>query len=225
MKLLLIFSSLICLGSLSVLADISAGPLAISPESKDMIVHFETGGKAYYEKALSKPSWPGGASGVTIGIGYDVGYNTAGQIRSDWADLPANQLTALAGAAGVKGVAARPRAAALRWFSVPWSAAEKVFVRRTMPRFGSMTASAFPGILQTHPHIQGTMLSTVFNRGADLRGPRRREMAESAVAISKGEVGRLPALQRSMKRLWVGKGLDGLLRRYEAHARMIERAL
>lgn len=212
-SLLLLFAALI-----------PAGPLQISPEARDLIVEFETGGQTYYNARLQRPSWPGGASGVTIGVGYDVGYNSRAGVLSDWRTLPEGTRNALASAAGIKGVAAKSRAAALKWIIIPWADAEKLFVANTMPRFGTMTAQAFPGILNTHPHVQGVMLSTVFNRGASKSGARRREMAQSATAISQGEIRKLPALQRSMKRLWVGKGLPGLLRRYDAHARLIEKS-
>lgn len=221
-SLLILLAASLCL---SAPAQERAGPLTISSESKTLIVEFETGGQAYYTRSLSRPSWPGGASGVTIGIGYDVGYNTPAQIRNDWSALPSSQLNALVSCAGVKGTAARPRAAALRWFSVPWGPAEKVFVRNTMPRFGSMTAIAFPGITRTHPHVQGAMLSIVFNRGSSMSGSSRTEMRNIRGHIARDDVRPCPAEIRSMKRLWIGKGLDGLLRRREAEARLIERAL
>lgn len=204
--------------------DIPAGPLRISDEARSLIVEFETGGKAYYQKALAKPSWPGGASGVTVGIGYDVGYNTRSQILADWQALPEAQRNALASAAGIKGVAAKSRAAALKWIVVPWDKAESVFVSNTMPRFGNMTDTAFPGVWSKHGHVQGAMLSIVFNRGASMSGDSRREMRQIRVDIAADKVSKVPTQIRSMKRLWYGKGLDGLIRRREAEARLVERS-
>ena len=205
-------------------AAIPAGPLGVSREAVDLIVEYETGGRAYYEKRLKSPTWPGGASGVTVGLGYDVGYNTRARVLEDWKALPKGSREALASAAGVKGIAAKPRAAALRWIVVPWADAEAVFVNNTMPRFGKMTDGAFPGITRTHGHVQGAMLSIVFNRGASLSGSSRREMLAIRGHLQAGRVKRVPGEIRSMKRLWVGKGLDGLLRRREAEARLIERS-
>lgn len=203
---------------------IPAGPLRISPEGKSLIVEFETGGKGYYQKCLAKPSWPGGASGVTVGIGYDVGYNTAAQVKADWKALPESHRNALASAAGVKGVAAKSRASALKWIVVPWETAETVFVSNTMPRFGSMTSTAFQGITNKHGHVQGSLLSIVFNRGSSMAGDSRREMRAIRSYVAAGNVRAVPGQIRSMKRLWVGKGLDGLLRRREAEARLVERS-
>jgi GH24 family phage-related lysozyme (muramidase) len=204
---------------------IPAGPLQISPESKDLIVEFETGGRSYYQAKLQRPTWPGGASGVTIGIGYDVGYNTRTAVISDWQALPEGSRNALASAAGVKGVAAKSRASALKWIIVPWQDAENLFVRNTMPRFGKMTNTAFPGITRTHGHVQGVMLSIVFNRGASMAGDGRIEMRAIRGDLQAGRITDIPRQIRSMKRLWVGKGLPGLLRRREAEAALIERSL
>lgn len=203
---------------------IPAGPLRISPEGKALIVEFETGGKSYYQKRLAKPSWPGGASGVTVGIGYDVGYNTRAQILSDWKSLPEGHRNALASAAGIKGVAAKSRASALKWIAVPWEAAETVFVAKTMPRFGGYASTAFPGITGKHGHVQGALLSIVFNRGPGMAGDSRREMRSIRSHVASGNIKAIPGQIRSMKRLWYGKGLDGLLRRRDAEARLVERS-
>jgi len=50
---------------------------SIKPSQKtlDLLLQYEVGGgKFYYEKYLSKFTWPGGASGPTIAIGVDCGY-------------------------------------------------------------------------------------------------------------------------------------------------------
>lgn len=203
---------------------IPAGPLQISPESKDLIIEFETGGRSGY---VRRPEWPGGASGVTVGIGYDCGYNTRAAILSDWLALPESTRLALASTAGVKGVAAKPRASALKWIIVPWEHAEALFVANTMPRFGNLTANAYRGVLKTNGDIQGVMLSLTFNRGDDKRGERRRELAamDADLLAKPQRLADLPVQIRSMKRLWVGKGLSGLLRRRDAEARLIENSL
>lgn len=208
----------------SIHGNIPAGPLRISTESKTLIVEFETGGQAYYRKALAKPSWPGGASGVTVGIGYDVGYNTRAQVLADWQALPESHRNALASSAGIKGVAAKPRASALKWIVVPWETAETVFVANTMPRFGKMTSTAFSGITGKHGHVQGALLSIVFNRGASMSGDSRREMRSIRSSVATGNIRAIPGQIRAMKRLWYGKGLDGLLRRRDAEARLVERS-
>jgi peptidoglycan hydrolase-like protein with peptidoglycan-binding domain len=41
------------------------------------IAREEVGGRDYYDSSCARPAWPGGDSGVTIGVGYDLGYQTA----------------------------------------------------------------------------------------------------------------------------------------------------
>lgn len=218
---LLLFLMQTCKGATG---NIAAGPLEISPQAHALIVKHETGGEAYYRRYLSKPSWPGGQSGVTVGIGYDVGYNTKAQVLADWKRLPEVQRNALATAAGVKGALAKQRARGLRWFGVPWPQAKEVFEARSMPRFGVLVAKAFPGVTTMHPHVQGVMLSLGFNRGTAMAGASRLEMRQCREAIPENPRA-LPGYIRRMKRLWVGKGLDGLLQRREEEACLIERAL
>ena len=39
-------------------------------------------------EGLDQPgNWPGGASGITIGIGYDLGYITVDRFESEWCDV------------------------------------------------------------------------------------------------------------------------------------------
>src|SRR5205807_447253 len=45
----------------------------ISQAAYDFIVRWETGGQSYYERVIGgRPVWPGYASGITIGCGYDL---------------------------------------------------------------------------------------------------------------------------------------------------------
>ena len=51
---------------------LQAGDLTISRAAKDLILYYEVGGSAYYVGHLERPTVPPGASGITIGIGYDL---------------------------------------------------------------------------------------------------------------------------------------------------------
>lgn len=201
----------------------SAGPLRLSEAGYRFIISEETGGEAYYKKRLSHPTWPGGASGVTIGIGYDLGYNTVDQIKSDWGSLPADHLRALVACAGIRGEVAKVKARSVSWVTISWEQAEAVFQRSTMGRFGSLTNKTFPTTSTAKPDTQAALLSIVFNRGGSLSGASRREMLEISKLTRTGQWGKIPTQIRSMKRLWYGKGLNGLLIRREREATMIEK--
>ena len=74
----------------------------------DLIVKEEDSDQNYYTKHYQHFSWPQGASGPTVGIGYDCGYVTADEIRKDWLGIIPDQMVgALLRAAGLKGEQAR----------------------------------------------------------------------------------------------------------------------
>ena len=60
-----------------------------SPKALDLILEYEVGGgKAYYDKYLSRPTWPGGASGMTLAIGVDCGYYSPEELEKIFNFLP-----------------------------------------------------------------------------------------------------------------------------------------
>jgi len=171
----------------------------------DLILRFEVGSRARYEKEFQRPVWPGAASGVTIGIGYDLGEATKAEITADWqAYLFEPELAALLAVQGVCGEPAKQLAKGVSHIVIPLKAAEEVFYLRTLPTFAALTRSTFPGVEKLPADAQGMLLSLVYNRGANLKGPRRREMAEIAALLRRPK----PSLEgiavqfESMKRLW-----------------------
>lgn len=200
-----------------------AEPLAISKEGYNLILKHEVGGGAsYYSRFLARPCWPGGASGVTIGVGYDLGYNTRSQIAADWKALSPDIIARLQSVAGVKGASAQRLAPTLRSISIPWDIAEKVYRERTIPRFARLTEGAYRGTATMHPHAQSAMLSWVFNRGEGISSSSRDTEKRAMRSDIPTRVKLLPGHFRASKRIWVGRGLDGLLRRREDEARLIE---
>lgn len=198
----------------------------LTADGRALILEFETGGKAGYNR---HPEWPGFASGVTIGIGYDLGYNSAAVILADWHAHA--QRTRLATVAGIHGAAAKPQASRLHDILTSWDLATEVFNEVTVARFHALSARTFPGFTALHPDAQAAILSLVFNRGNSLTGPRRVEMRAIAAAIRPAATGRKPdyagiALQlRKMKSLWRGTDIErGMARRREAEARLVESA-
>lgn len=190
---------------------------------KLILDHEVGGGESYYNKALKRPCYPGGASGVTIGVGYDLGYNTLTQFTSDWLDnIDSDDFNRLKNHLGKKSSAAKSAIPSVRDIEVPWSAALEVFKQSTLPRFINETLKAFPGADKLHPDAFGALVSIVFNRGASISGDSRREMLNIRNLISSKNYKQIAREIRSMKRLWVGKGLDGLLRRRDEEASIVE---
>ncbi|PND27625.1 hypothetical protein [Sinorhizobium sp. M4_45] len=199
----------------------------ISDEAFDLIVEFEVSSKAAYEAKYRKPIWPQAASGVTIGIGYDVGYVSKMQLHADWdGAIPAGMVTALERGLGAHGAAAKPIAAELgRSVDVPWEAAIKVHRQKVMPRWVGLVERALPNTNQLTPDCRGALVSLTYNRGASFStaGDRYKEMRAIKDHMSIGQFSHIPNDLRSMKRLW--PTLRGLRIRRDREAMLFERGL
>lgn len=193
---------------------------------QSLIVDFEIGSNEQYNRTLHRPTWPGAASGVTVGKGYDLGYQSSGKIRQDWGGrIPAGVVEVLCMAAGVKGERAQQllqRNRLLQQVSIPLAAADSVFYEVTLPEFCKRTARVYRGATTLHPIEQTAIVGLVYNRGEDVSNTdRRREMRGLIKAIVDDNDRQMADLVLSMRRLWRGQGMDGLLRRREAEAAAI----
>ena len=179
--------------------------LTVTEDSLRAVMEFECGGKSYYEKMYSSPSWPQGASGVTVGVGYDLGYNTKAQIMKDWSPVIGQRLAEiLATCAGIKGSAAQSHKNRIKAsVKISFEDAWLVFVRSSVPRFAKMTVSSFPNYKKMHNVTQAMMLSVVFNRGSSLSGNRRRHMVQMRDATT--DQGVINAID-AMKAIWPNSG-------------------
>ena len=195
----------------------------ISSKSIDLIIQFEVGGRAYYEKALQKPTWAGGQSGITIGLGYDMGYNTEKQFFKDWGNqLTPNFLDPLRKVVGLKGEQAKLmlRGEILQ-VRVPYNAAYEVFVKCSIPRYYALTKAIYPELDTLNEDTQGALVSMVYNRGNKLEGDSRLEMKAIVDMVAKQNyLGIAEEIEKS-KRLWEQRGLDGLVKRREAEADLV----
>lgn len=183
-----------------------------------------------------RPYWPGGSSGITLGVGYDLAHHSLEDLEADWiapgrvtGDTEA--LDNLRACVGLSGPAARDLERTVRGVSVDRAGALEVFEERSLPKYEAMTRRAFPGIDELPEDVQGALVSLVFNRGTDMGTPgtrswdTRREMREVREAVARGDVQAIADAIRSMKRLWEGQGLDGLLTRRDAEAGLVESGL
>lgn len=198
----------------------------LSPAAVALIVRWEVGSQALYTRRYEAPIWPGGASGVTWGIGYDGGHQTRQQIGLDWSDLPA--ASRLQATAGITGAAAQPAARDLRDVRVPFGLASDVFGVASLPRYHSSARRAFgaDGFDALPADARGALVSLVYNRGASMTGPARAEMrAIRDVCLPGADVICIAGQIRQMCRLWRGTELEaGLCGRREDEAGLTERA-
>jgi GH24 family phage-related lysozyme (muramidase) len=199
----------------------------IKPSQKtlDLLLQYEVGGgKFYYEKYLSKFTWPGGASGPTIAIGVDCGYYTPLELENIFSFLEEGQLDLVKGASNKTGERGKEYTKKLRaaGITVSWNKALEIFETLTWPKFTRLAEKTFPGLSDLHPDAYGAIISLVFNRGTSLRGESRKEMVNIKGLIPSKNYKQIAREFRNMKRIWIGKGLDGLLERREAEAKLIE---
>lgn len=201
--------------------------MRISQRAYDGIVEFEVSSKAAYNRIYRKPEWPAHASGITIGIGYDVGYTTVDKLRSDWSGkIPDEMIEALIPAVGVTGAKAKQFLAQTRKVvDVPWEAAIAVHQEVTIPRYLGMLERGVPNTDKLSKDSLGALLSLVFNRGASFpnRGERYKEMRAIKRHMAREEFDKIPGQIRAMKRLWPTS--RGLKRRRDWEAKLFEDGL
>jgi hypothetical protein len=201
----------------------------ISQAAFDLIVEFEVSGEAAYDTRYRRPTRPGAASGITIGIGYDCGCSTAAQIRSDSGEvLPAAMVVELVKVAGMTGTRAASALASVRLaVDVPWDVALAVFSNTSLPKYVALAAK-LPNWDKLSPDCKGALVSLVYNRGASFSsaGARYQEMRNIKAHMAAGRFSAIPTELRSMKRIWAGDAsLRGLLIRRDKEADLFERGL
>jgi len=205
----------------------------LNKKSLDLILDFEVGGgENYYNKFLKNPAWPEGQSGVTIGVGYDLGYVNKAEFSEDWKDLPKEIFDRLYKVVGIKGYNAKNLIRGLKDITIPWELALKVFNNKTVTKFYNLTRETFPNFDNLPEDAKGGLVSLVFNRGAALEGDRRREMKLIRDGMKLVSVYDQKALTfianqiRNMKRIWIGGSIEkGMSRRRDAEAKLIEESL
>jgi GH24 family phage-related lysozyme (muramidase) len=196
-----------------------------SEKTLELLLEYEVGGgKKYYEKYLSKFTWPGGASGPTIGIGIDTAYYTASELADIFKFLPEDQIKMIQMATGRTGSRGKEYTGTLRkaGITVSWDDALNIFEELTWPKFSKAAEKAFPELNQLHEDAYGAIVSIVFNRGTLMKGDSRKEMRAIRTLVLERDYRGIAKQIRAMKRLWQGKGLDGLITRREAEAKLVE---
>lgn len=188
-----------------------------------LIIRWEITSPAYYKRRLATPVYPGGASGVTWGVGYDGGHQTVAVILDDWhAHQARDRLATTAGVTGTKAKAILPR---YRDILTEYGYAAEIFETRTLIEYERRARRAFgKGFDELRPNACASLVSIVYNRGASMTGDNRREMrAIRDECVPAADNACIAREIRSMKRLWknttIQAGMDG---RREAEALLAE---
>lgn len=199
----------------------------LSDNALDLILRFESDDDSVApENGYNKhPEWPEGESGITIGIGYDLGYTVKHKFLMDWKSLGDSEIAGLYGCIGVTGEDAHDLLHGVKDIVIPFETALGVFKAITVPEEIAKTKSAFPKSEQLPPDAFGALVSLVYNRGTKMTGDRRREMRNIREVVM-GFAPQSSCLRvvadnlMAMKQLWPDS--DGLQRRREAEAKLVE---
>ncbi len=175
----------------------SSNIIGIGEKSLRLILSFEGMDQPYL--------WPGESSGVTIGRGYDLGFENS--FKQDWGDkLDSDTINRLSEALGVSGERAHQLSHKFRDIHIKESDADKVFSDHTLPKSISQTMKAFPNSDKLPPEAFGALVSIVFNRGALIDdSDRRKEMKviRDILILNPSDILKQIATQvKSMARLW-----------------------
>ena len=185
----------------------------------ELIIEFEVTSKQVYDSRYKKPVWPGGTSGVTIGLGYDIGFATPGMLQKDFgAYLRPSELQQLSKCCGVIGIACKKLLPID--VVIPWQVACEVFYKVSLPKYAKLAASVYDELETLHPWEQTAIVGLVYNRGASIKGERRAEMAQLVAAIKNDNDILMASIIKQMKRLW-GEDQKGLRLRRDKEAAFI----
>ena len=201
----------------------------ISKGASDLIIACEVTSKTVYNKRYQSPIWPKGESGVTIGIGYDIGYVSPLRLKSDWMPyIGADHIATLTPACGHKGTAAATFIKDMRVVKIGWEDARRQFFEQVSPRYVGETEAALPNTAKLNDDMLGALVSLTYNRGASygLKKPRYAQMRAIKSHMQSGQFEKIPDEIRAMKWIWKSNpDLRGLLLRRDAEAALFELGL
>jgi hypothetical protein len=181
------------------------------------------------EDLPAHPYWPGGESGITIGVGWDLGQHSESEFLRSWAGLELATLRQLKAAIHKRGHAAEVVVPQLKAIDLPRNLSLSVFRSSLEDSYYPMTLRLFPGVETLPTEVQVALLSVVFNRGVLLgRDPdwskakevdRRWEIRRLQADVKQRDLFAIYIRLGTMKRLWEKSGPRGLLyrRRDEQH--------
>lgn len=197
-------------------------PPSVSPAATAHILRWEVTSPAWYVQRLQRPVWPGGASGITWGIGYDGGHQTPDTIAADWARHA--RVAQLKRTAGIVGAAAAAALPAYRDITTPYALASAVFTDVSLPVWRETAARIYGPAFDALPaDAAGALVGNTYNRGSSMVGTRNAEKrAIRDRCIPAGDLACIAAQLRAQCRLW--PDTPGLCARRQDEARLVEAA-
>lgn len=182
----------------------------LTQEGIDAIVDFEVGGGRYYEDYLSGVCRPNTAeSGITIGIGCDLGHLSRDEFEREWKEFLAPEtFNKLSKVIGFRGWNAEDCQTGLSSVYIPFTTAMAHFSKYTLPKWIERSRKLWPNWDSLLPMQRTALLSIAYNRGTSLTGTRREEMREIVDALKDKSLGGIPKLIRNMSHWHTLNGLQ-----------------
>jgi len=198
----------------------------ISSAGADLIVRWEVISPQHYAARLERPVCPvcyKTPSGITIGIGNDLGHTTLGIFEQVWQGHP--QRADLLPVIGLRGAEAQRALPSVAHVRTPYALAWRVFADIDLVNAWRICRRAFGPMYATAQQVVIDALGSVcHNRGGAMGGPARVEMRAIRDVCLPARDALCTARQiREMKRLWSDVG--GLRDRRDSEAAYIERGL
>lgn len=184
---------------------VAPAPAPTAEIAAALIVRWEITSPKAYARKYEGVICPGGASGPTIGVGYDLGHQTRATIEREWAGHP--HLDDLVKGSGVVGPAkCAAYRAANRHIRVPYDTAYAVFRDSTLPSYtGAARRALRNGWELLPPGAQAANVSLGYNRGWSMKGERNREKrAIRDDCVPSTDRPCQAAQLRAMCRIWAG---------------------
>jgi hypothetical protein len=198
----------------------------ISSRASDLILASEITSETIYARRYCHPVWPRGQSGITIGIGYDLGEANETYFREDWSDyIDSRAIDILSKTCGASGEYAARVLKVLPRLNIPWEIAFRQYDTETLPRYIGETEASLPNTSLVGPDCLGALVSLVYNRGATFSSPESRydEMRAVKAHMNSKAFEQVPEDLRHMERLWNSdSALRGVALRREAEAALFE---
>lgn len=217
-------------------ASVTLGAHKLPQVAEDLITDFEVsstspsgadGGHGYYDRHYQMPTWPQGDSGVTVGIGVDLGQQSEEATSNSWQDfLTSGAVGRLADCAGITGTKAKVVAIELKDIRIEWSPAIQEFNGYEVPNYWNLTRRTFPGFDDLRTNAKGALVSLVYNRGSSMAGPSRVDMRNVRADVAVGDYEAMAQAVRHMNvtmgNSWRNSGIyDGMAARRGAEAVLI----
>jgi siroheme synthase (precorrin-2 oxidase/ferrochelatase) len=199
----------------------------VSKKAQETLIELEVGDRSTFEMRFSSPYISSNQGGVTVGIGYDLGFRSVVDVRRDLEGLlPPDYIEALTRAVSIRGDHAKSRLAEYRAVRVPWDVAVFVFERAILPRIGREVLRTFPNAVEIRGDAFGALALLIFDRGTALDGDRRVEMRAIRDLMERRAFDAIPHQFRQMKRQYLGTTYaDSASKRREVEATMFQDGL